>query len=286
MPVRGRYAVPSGRLAVALALGALLGLPAGVAAQKPPRVQSYRLDLTPAEIAEARARQARAIAAPTYLLGLPAFMNLAQSASYRAARVMLAPDEEPFGGWLLIRDLSTPATTTVMPNVDTLYGAAFARLELQGPVVLSMPAVADGRYVSVALLDAYFSSVEVFGPRTTGGRGQPCPDRPSRLGRGEPAGHRPRRGLADGFGHAVPARLSARRGGPAGRARDPGRDRSRATRPLARRGSAIPAHRDPSAGPGDTAWPARSAPLLRACRGPWTALNAAAGGLSRAERDG
>lgn len=150
-------------LAVLLACSPNLGL-----TQEAPLIHGYRLDLSATEIADARLRYTRAIAAQSYLLGLPAFMNLAQLAAYRASRVAAAPDEEPFGGWFLVRNLSTPATTTVMPNVDTLYGAAFLRLDLQGPVVLSIPAI-SGRYASVALLDAYFSSVEVFGPRTTGG---------------------------------------------------------------------------------------------------------------------
>ena len=145
-----------------------LSLAGGAVAQEPPRIESYRLDLGPAQIAQAQATTTRAIASQAYLIGLPAFMNLAQSASYRAARLQIAPQEEPFGGWLLVRGFSTPATTTVMPNVDTLYGAAFLRLDRQGPVVLSLPAVRD-RYLSVAVLDAYFSDVAVLGPHTVGG---------------------------------------------------------------------------------------------------------------------
>ncbi|WP_020504273.1 DUF1254 domain-containing protein [Lamprocystis purpurea] len=155
------------RLGAGVACALALSLAGGAVAQEPPLIESYRLDLGPAQIAQAHAWTTRAIASQAYLIGLPAFMNLAQLASYRAARLMIAPQEEPFGGWLLVRDFSTPRTTTVMPNVDTLYGAAFLRLDRQGPVVLSLPAVRD-RYLSVAILDAYFSNVAVLGPRTIG----------------------------------------------------------------------------------------------------------------------
>lgn len=134
-----------------------------------PRVEAYRLDLDAHAIKAARAGTARALASQIYSLDLPAFMNMAQLYSYCQARLAIAPKEEPLGGWLLLRDLATPSITTAMPNVDTLYGAAYLRLDLQGPVVLSLPAV-SGRYVSVAILDAYFSDVAVFGPRNIGGR--------------------------------------------------------------------------------------------------------------------
>ena len=40
-----------------------------------------------------------------------------------------------------MRELATPKTTTVSPNVDTLYGASYLLLNQQGPVVLSVPPI-------------------------------------------------------------------------------------------------------------------------------------------------
>src|SRR5262249_13256772 len=44
--------------------------------------------------------------------------------------------------------------TVVMPNNDTLYSLAWLKLG-EGPVVLSLPPVPDGRYLSFQLLDAW-----------------------------------------------------------------------------------------------------------------------------------
>ena len=66
-----------------------------------------------------------------------------------------------------MRQLATPETTTVSPNVDTLYGASYLLLDKQGPVVLSVPPI-PGRYYSVALLDAYFNNFAIVSPRTFG----------------------------------------------------------------------------------------------------------------------
>lgn len=69
-----------------------------------------------------------------------------------------------------MRDLATPKTSTVSPNVDTLYGASYLLLDLQGPVVLTVPPI-PGRYYSVAILDAYFNNFAIISPRTFGNGG-------------------------------------------------------------------------------------------------------------------
>jgi hypothetical protein len=47
---------------------------------------------------------------------------------------------------MLVRQLSDPKTGNVLPNVDTFDGATYVWLEKQGPVVLSVPAIADRYY--------------------------------------------------------------------------------------------------------------------------------------------
>src|SRR5512136_3165768 len=93
-----------------------------------------------------------------------------QLTEFIQGRRHFASDEFPLGGWVLMRELATPKTTTVSPNVDTLYGASYLLLNQQGPVVLSVPPISD-RYYSVALLDAYFNNFAIISPRTFGNRG-------------------------------------------------------------------------------------------------------------------
>lgn len=59
--------------------------------------------------------------------------------------------------------------SVVMPNNDTLYSLAWLKLG-EGPVVLHLPAVADGRYVSFQLLDAWTN---------TAGYARPSRDEPT-----------------------------------------------------------------------------------------------------------
>lgn len=135
-----------------------------------PRIEDFRSDLTPAQIAAAGAANTRAIAMQAYLYAFPAFLHMRQLTEFIQGRRYMAPDECPLGGWVLIREFSTPQTATVSPNVDTLYGASYVLLDQQGPVVLHVPPIPD-RYYSVALLDAYFIDFAVISPRTFGNDG-------------------------------------------------------------------------------------------------------------------
>jgi hypothetical protein len=130
-------------------------------------VDSFRPLATPAQRERAAALRTRGLAAEGYIWGVPAFLNFGQATEFKAARAAAAPGEEPFGSWLLLRDLATPAIRNVMPNVDTLYGMSFILLDRQGPVILEVPA-APGRYFSVALLDAYFNAFAVLGSHQAG----------------------------------------------------------------------------------------------------------------------
>ncbi len=140
----------------------------GTVHAEPPLIEAFRLDLSPAAIEQGHSLQTRAIASQAYLYQLPAFLHLRQIGEFLQGRDHLAPGQTPLGGWMLVRDLSTPKTTNTMPNVDTLYGAAYLWLEKQGPVVLTVPEIKD-RYYSVALHDAWFNSIDVVGTRTNGG---------------------------------------------------------------------------------------------------------------------
>src|SRR5512137_2894400 len=135
-----------------------------------PRIEDFRADYTPEQILSAEALNTRAIAMQAYLQAFPSFLHMRQLTEVMQGRHYFAPAECPLGGWVLMRDLATPKTTTVSPNVDTLYGASYLLLDQQGPVVLSVPPISD-RYYSVALLDAYFNNFAIVSPRTYGSAG-------------------------------------------------------------------------------------------------------------------
>lgn len=155
---------------LAAAVTVAAGLSAATAQEALPRIEDFRLDLDKASVETARLANARSLATQAYLWGLPAFLHYRQTTEIKQGRSLAAPAQEPFGGWILLRKLATPDDkANVMPNVDTLYGAAYLLLDKQGPVVLSIPKVTD-RYYSVALHDAYFNTFDVVGTRKTGGR--------------------------------------------------------------------------------------------------------------------
>jgi hypothetical protein len=126
--------------------------------------------LTSEEISAAQARNTRSIAMQAYLYSFPAFLHMRQLTEFIQGRRYLAPNDNPLGGWFLMRKLADTSTTTVSPNVDTLYGATYVFLDQQGPMVLSIPPVPE-RYYSVALLDAYFNNFKIISPRTFGNGG-------------------------------------------------------------------------------------------------------------------
>lgn len=77
-------------------------------------------------------------------------------------------DRPALGSWMMLPDLTTPATRTVLPMNDSLYGAAHLELDRHGPVVLTLPADDTGRYYSLTVLDAHWNNVAHLGPRWTG----------------------------------------------------------------------------------------------------------------------
>jgi hypothetical protein len=135
-----------------------------------PRIEDYRANLSPEEILAAKVTNTRSIAMQAYLHAFPAFLHMRQLTEFIQGRQYMAPNEYPLGGWFLMRKLADTTTTTVSPNVDTLYGATYVFLDQQGPMVLSAPPVPD-RYYSVAILDAYFNNIAIISPRTFGNSG-------------------------------------------------------------------------------------------------------------------
>ncbi len=158
------------RISLSLAFAIAAGLSAATRAQDTrPRIEDFRTNLDAREVEAARSANLRSLAMQSYLWGLPAFLHYRQTTEIVQARSAMAPQEEPFGGWVLLRKLATADDrNNVMPNVDTLYGASYVLLDRQGPVVLSIPRVKD-RYYSVAIHDAYFNTIDTVGTRNTNG---------------------------------------------------------------------------------------------------------------------
>jgi hypothetical protein len=72
------------------------------------------------------------------------------------------------GSWMILPHLAGPATRTVLPSNDALYGATHVELDLLGPMIVSVPANIDDRYFSVSIMGAHMNNVEHIGPRWTG----------------------------------------------------------------------------------------------------------------------
>ena len=147
-------------------------------------------------------------AATSSSAGKPPLRPGPPSAAGAAAGAVGAAGSPPLGSWMMLPDLTTPATQTVLPMNDSLYGACHVELDRQGPMVLHVPADPDGRYFSVTVLDAHFTNVAHLGPKWTGRRGVRCAVGPARLGRRAPGRHAGDR-VADRVG--VPAAPGARR---------------------------------------------------------------------------
>ena len=49
----------------------------------------------------------------------------------------------PLASWMILPDLTSPATQTVLPSNDALYGAAHVELDRLGPLVIHVPANLD-----------------------------------------------------------------------------------------------------------------------------------------------
>ena len=146
---------------------------------------AFRSDLPLAEVTAAEAARLRSTAAWAYLVLRPGMEFVRQRSNFilgwqaaAAAGVAVTGGVSagavgragvpPLGSWMLLPNLTGPATRTVLPSNDALYGAAHVELGIVGPVVLSVPANVDDRYFSVAVMDAHLNNVAHIGPRWTG----------------------------------------------------------------------------------------------------------------------
>ena len=138
-----------------------------------------------ATVQRAEIARVRSLATWAYLWLVPGFCFVRQRSNFiqgwraaAAAGASLAEGDSagavglqgvpPLGSWMMLPDLTTPATQTVLPSNDALYGASHVELDLLGPVVVSVPENPDGRYYSVAIMDAMLTNVGHIGPKWTG----------------------------------------------------------------------------------------------------------------------
>ena len=138
-----------------------------------------------ATVQRAEIARVRSLATWAYLWLVPGFCFVRQRSNFiqgwraaAAAGASLAEGDSagavglqgvpPLGSWMMLPDLTTPATQTVLPSNDALYGASHVELDLLGPIVVSVPENPDGRYYSVAIMDAMLTNVGHIGPKWTG----------------------------------------------------------------------------------------------------------------------
>lgn len=147
---------------------------------------TFHADLNDQEIRTAEAARLRTLATWAYLLLRPGMEFVRQRSNFilgweqaAAARggaldsgvsagAVGAEGVPALGSWMILPHLTGPATQTVLPSNDALYGAAHVELDAVGPVVLTVPGNLDQRYFSVAVMDAHMNNVAHIGPRWTG----------------------------------------------------------------------------------------------------------------------
>lgn len=124
-------------------------------------------DATPPPLS---ADEARSIAREAYVWGFPLVD------SYRIQHAYFVDRDHPEykGDWNVLHSIArvfTPEDKAVQtPNSDTPY--SMIGLDLRGePIVLTLPQVEAGRYMSVQLVDAYTFNFDYLGTRTTGNGG-------------------------------------------------------------------------------------------------------------------
>ena len=146
---------------------------------------SFDADAPAERVAEGRAARLRADSTLLWLALVPGFAFVRQRSNFilgwqaaaaagaavrggEASGAVGAAGAPVLGSWMMLPDLTTPATATVLPMNDALYGACHLELDRQGPLVVRVPADPDGRYYSVAIVNAHFANVAHLGPKWTG----------------------------------------------------------------------------------------------------------------------
>jgi hypothetical protein len=114
--------------------------------------------------------EARAIAKEAYVYGFP----LVDSYRIQHAYFVDPGNPEHRGPWNQLFNTGrvfTPEDTAVQtPNSDTPYSMAGLDLRTE-PLVLTLPAIEEGRYFSVQFIDAYTHNFDYLGSRTSGNGG-------------------------------------------------------------------------------------------------------------------
>lgn len=125
------------------------------------------LALTPARAQGLSAEQARAIAKEAYIYGFP----LVDSYRIQHSYFVDTKGPEYKGGWNEIHNTArvyTPEDKAIQsPNSDTPY--SFVGVDLRAePLVLTVPAIEEGRYYSIQFIDMYTFNFAYVGSRATG----------------------------------------------------------------------------------------------------------------------
>jgi hypothetical protein len=114
--------------------------------------------------------EARAIAKEAYIYGFPMVDNYRIQQAY----FVDAKNPEYKGPWnqlVNIPRVYTPADTAIQtPNSDTPYSMIGMDLRAE-PMVLTVPPIEKGRYISIQLIDAYTFNFDYIGSRATGNDG-------------------------------------------------------------------------------------------------------------------
>ncbi len=136
----------------------------GCAMQRHAVSQAERTDKTRPSIAETKA-----IAEEGFIYGLPIVMNYAVMNEY-AVDTKSSQYKAPFNQINSMHRVATYKDTAIItPNSDTPYSMMFLDLRAE-PMVLSVPAVAKGRYYSVMLCDGNTYNFGYIGSRPTGSK--------------------------------------------------------------------------------------------------------------------
>ena len=149
-------------------------------------IGGFRLDLPPKDIARGDVLRIRTLATWACITLMPGFAFLRQRSEFvqgfeAAARSGGALDEgasagavgvagaPAIGTWMMLPAPADARTQTVLASTDTLYGMALLEFDLHGPLVLTVPeGFSDGRYWSIAGMDAMLNNIVHLGPRWPG----------------------------------------------------------------------------------------------------------------------
>jgi len=114
--------------------------------------------------------EARVLAKEAYIYGFPMVDNYRIQHTYFVNRA--SPEfKAPWNQLVNTPRVYTPADTTIQtPNSDTPY--SFVGMDLRAePLVLTVPPIAQERYFSIQLIDAYTHNFAYIGSRATGNEG-------------------------------------------------------------------------------------------------------------------